>query len=656
MEAETFTRPGSFGQAASLASAALVASAALSACGGGDAPPAAMMDLPSAKPNTALLRAKPLAAPALAASAAFDATALMDWAETTYPEFFPGHQPDLSYAPYVYRYYAATGNYLGIAGNDVYVIGPVTGNVLVWVGTLSSFSCVARPSGCSAGPADAFEAARFLAQATLGAPKAEITSMQATTYAAWIDAQFATPRSQGHYDWLVEYGYTAEDFRNNALGLDNTIWRKLVTSGDPLRQRVTLALSEILVVSVLGVGTIWRQFAVANYLDILEANAFGNYRTLLDEVSLSTAMGYYLTYRGNAKANPVTGSQPDENYARELMQLFTIGLLQLNPDGTPSGGETYAPADVSGLARVFTGWDLDTSRLVQPYPPDLMRRPMAQVASRHETGTKTFLGVTIGASTNGRASLTIALDTLFNHPNMPSFVSRQLIQRMVTSNPSAAYVGRVAAAFTNNGSGVRGDMQAVIKAILLDTEARDATNAASSGFGKLREPVVRFLNWARGFGAASPAGTWAIGDLSDPGARLGQSPMRSPSVFNFFRPGYVPPTSEIATQGMVAPEFQITTESSVAGYVNYMQRAVNGQGISDVRADYTALLALSTDSTALLAEINLVLAAGQVPAARLATLKAALDTISAATDIGKGNRVRAALTLVLAAPEYITQK
>ncbi len=227
---------------------------------------------------------------------------------------------------------------------------------------------------------------------------------------------------------------------------------------------------------------------------------------------------------------------------------------------------------------------------------------------------------------------------------------------MVTSNPSAAYVGRVAAVFVNNGGGVRGDLKEVVRAILLDPEARDAANLGSTSFGKLREPVVRLLNWARGFGVTSPADTWNVGDLSDPATRLGQSPMRSSSVFNFFRPGYVPPNSAIATLGLAAPEFQITTESSVAGYVNYMQRAVAGTGVGDLRADYTSLLALVTDSAALLAEINLVLAAGQVPSARLTTMKTALDTISVSTDTGKNNRVYAALTLMLAAPEYIAQK
>jgi uncharacterized protein (DUF1800 family) len=484
--------------------------------------------------------------------------------------------------------------------------------------------------------------------------------LQGQGFAAWLDAEFARPRGTSHFDWLLQRGYDAETYRNNAAGLDNTIWRALIGAEDPLRQRMVLALSELLVVSVLGVSTLYRQFAIANYLDILEANAFGNYRTLLGEVSRSSAMGYYLTFRGNAKAS-AQGAQPDENYARELMQLFTIGLVQLNTDGTPKSGapETYGPEDVSGLARVFTGWDLDVSGLAQPFPPTVHRRPMAQIASRYESGSKTFLGVTIPSGTPAQAALDTALDTLFQHPNCPPFVCRQLIQRLVTSNPSPAYVGRVAAVFANNGAGVRGDLKAVLRAMLLDAEARDTSTAlASPSTGKLREPVLRFLNWARGFGVTSPSQAWVVGDLSDPATRLGQSPMRATSVFNFFRPGYVPPNSAIAQAALVGPEFQITTESSVAGYLNYMQTVIpaTGSGQSDVRPDYASLLALADDSLALLAEINLVLAAGQVSAATLATLKTALDSIATGTDAGRRNRVHAALLLVLASPEYIVQK
>lgn len=501
------------------------------------------------------------------------------------------------------------------------------------------------------------QASRLLAQAAFGGSRADIHAVQSLGIAGWIEDQFAKPRSQSHFDWLVAQGYSAETYRNSTAGLDNTLWRKLLSSPDPLRQRVTFALSEVLVASVLGVSTFFRQFAIANYVDVLEANAFGNYRQLLRDVTLSSAMGYYLTYRGNAKAAP-SGAQPDENYARELMQLFTIGLLQLNPDGTVQSGspETYTQSDVTGLARVWTGWDLDTSGLTSPYPPDVHRRPMVQVGARYESGAKTFLGVTVGEGTGAVQAMDTALDTLFNHPNTAPFVSRQLIQKLVTSNPSPAYVGRVAAAFANNGRGVRGDLRAVVRAILLDAEARDASVTTGSGYGKLREPVARLVQWARTFGATSASGLWGVGDLSDPGTRLGQSPMRSPSVFNFFRPGYVPPGTAIAEASLAAPEFQLTNESSVAGYVNYMQNAIAGSGIGDVRADYTALLALATDSQNLLDEMNLLLAAGHLSAATLVTAKSALDAIPAATDTNKMNRVLTAVLLVMAAPEYLVQK
>ncbi|GAC1538662.1 MAG: DUF1800 domain-containing protein [Ramlibacter sp.] len=511
-------------------------------------------------------------------------------------------------------------------------------------------------TGAQASAMSEIEAARFLAQAAFGGTRVDIASVQSLGYAGWLDDQFAQARSQSHVDWLAAQGYNADTYRNSSAGMDNTLWRKLLSSPDPLRQRVTFALSEILVASLLGVATPFRQFAMANYMDVLESNAFGNYRQLLHDVTLSSAMGYYLTYRGNIKAQP-SGSQPDENYARELMQLFTIGLVQLNPDGTPKAGnlETYTQSDVSGLARVWTGWDLDTSGLPSPLPAAVHSRPMVQVGSRYETGAKTFLGSTVAAGASATQAMDSALDTLFNHPNTGPFISRQLIQRLVTSNPSPAYVQRIAAVFADNGSGARGDLRAVVRALLLDAEARDATVSASANWGKLREPVARLVQWARTFGATSVSGLWAVGDLSDPGTRLGQSPLRSPSVFNFFRPGYVPPGTAIATAGLQAPELQITTESSVAGYVNYMQNAIAGAGIGDVRADYGPLLALP-DTQSLVNEVNVLLAAGRLSPGTLATAKTALDAMPAATDAGKRNRALAAVLMVLAAPEYLVQK
>jgi uncharacterized protein (DUF1800 family) len=508
-------------------------------------------------------------------------------------------------------------------------------------------------------PVSAVQASRFLAQASMGATKAEIARVQSIGYAAWLDEQFALPQQGTRWDWLVSKGFNADTNKNGEAGFDACSWRKLIASPDTLRQRVTLALSELIVTAIDGLvgGGGWKAFSAAAWLDMLEANAFGNYRTLLQDVSRSTAMGLFLTFRGNAKADAVKGTLPDENYARELMQLFTIGLQKLNADGSlqlavGQPQDTYGQDDIAGLARVFTGWDFDLAGGTTA-TPDYHRRPMIQVASRHESGAKTFLGTAIPAGTDGAASLALALDALFAHPNTAPFVSRQLIQRLVSSNPSPAYVARVVAVFANDGSGTRGSLRAVVKAILLDDEARTVSTAP--GGGKLREPILRLLAWARAFNANSATDAWAIGNTSDPGTRLGQSPLRSPSVFNFFRPGYVPPNSGIASAGLVAPEFQITNESSVVGYLNYMQRAVS-TGFGDVLADYTGLLALADNAQSLIDELNLVLAAGQIGATNLAAIKTALDSMASGTDTARRNRVQAALLLVLAAPEFLVLK
>ena len=213
----------------------------------------------------------------------------------------------------------------------------------------------------------------------------------------------------------------------------------------------------------------------------------------------------------------------------------------------------------------------------------------------------------------------------------------------------------MAAVFNNYGTGVKGNLRAVIRALLLDDEARDVTLAASPSFGKLREPVLRFVAWARAFNVTSPSGAWAVGNTSDPATRLGQSPLRSPSVFNYFRPGYVPPNSAIASAALVAPEFQIANESSVVGYVNFMQRAVAGS-VGDLTPDYASLLALADNASALMAELNLVLAANHLGTGTSAAIVAALQTMPSGTDANRRNRVNAALVLVLAAPEFIVQK
>ena len=500
----------------------------------------------------------------------------------------------------------------------------------------------------------AAEASRFLGQAGFGATDAQIGRVQTLGYSGWLDEQFAAPRSQGHYDWMVERGYAVTTNINNFNGTDNTLWRKLINSPDVLRQRITLALSEIFVVSMTGLPINWRGFVAAAYMDVLETNAFGTYRTLLGEVTLSPGMGSYLNMRGNLREDPAKGRVPDENYSREVLQLFSLGLTELAADGTLKNGvatDTYGQDTITGLAKVFTGWNNNAANNTDP---GYAQRPMVLTAANHSTSVKQFLGVTIAAGTPGATALQTALDTIAAHPNVGPFIGRQLIQRLVASNPSPAYVARVSAVFANNGAGVRGDLRAVIKAILLDDEARRAPVAGDTTRGKLREPVVRFIQWARTFGLASPTGQWNIGNVSDPSTRLGQSPLRSPSVFNFFRPGYVPPNSALGTLNLNAPEFQITNESTVVGWANWAQTFVQS-GVGETRPDYTAELALATDATVLVKRVSLLLSGDTLSAATLATIGTAVGSISATTDTGKRNRVYAAIHLVLCTPEYLVQ-
>ena len=496
------------------------------------------------------------------------------------------------------------------------------------------------------------QASRFLSQAAIGYSKADVLNLSDSGINRWLDAQFTLLRTQKFWDFLVANGYDAATNMNTVNGFDPMVWSQLMGSGDLLRQRVGFALLDQWVVAVDGFGGAWRPFAMAAYLDVLWDNAFGNYRDLMEGVSTNAAMGLYLTFLGNTKSNPATGSIPDENYARELMQLFTIGLVMLNMDGTPvlSGGApvpSYTQADVSQAARVWTGYTHATS---DNSTPARLRQPMTVVESRHEGGATNFLGIAIPAGADAATARKQALDGLFAHQNVPPFVSRQLIQHLVTSNPSPAYVGRVAAVFASNAGGVRGDMKAVIRAILTDAEARDDNQANSTSFGKVREPVVRLVQWAKAFEVTSPTQAWPFGNTTSTANRLGQSPGRAPSVFNWFRPGYAP--AGLASSDMVAPEFQIINEPSVIAYVNFMQGVI-ANGAGEAKPNYAALSEIAPDSQKLLDELNLVLAANQIGTGTIAQMKAALDTIAATTTAGAYSRIYAAILLVMASPEYL---
>lgn len=535
------------------------------------------------------------------------------------------------------------------------------------------------------------EAARFLQQAQFSSTKAEITELRGMSYAQWLANQFANYRGITGWNWLEARGYGAVDTNSyffNHYPADFMIWNQLLSSHDMMRKRVALALSEFFVSSLASAEFTWRAHAYASWWDTLARNAFGNYRQLLEDVTLHPAMGYFLNTKGNQKENTSTGRVPDENYAREVMQLFTIGVYNLNLDGTvqTSGGlpvESYTQADVTGLARVFTGYDFDTSDGIRHTVPGqsytiesrlFAGKKMSFNASRHSNLEARFLGTTVPANTPGATALRMALDTLFNHPNAGPFFARQMIQRLVTSDPSPAYVARVAARFNDNGAGERGDLKAVWVAILLDDEARGPATLQSTTFGKLREPMLRFIQWARTFGATSAAGSWKIFELNNTATQLGQSPLRSPSVFNFFRPGYVPPGTALATSGATAPEFQLVNESTVGGYLNFMQGVIE-RGINcpnpgvpyaaynnyayDVQANYTTELALVADATALVNHVCLVLAADQISSTSRQLMVDALNATpvtTASTQTVKLRRVWAAILMVMASPEYLIQK
>lgn len=511
-------------------------------------------------------------------------------------------------------------------------------------------------------------------------------------YTAWVDEQLAKPAAMHQATWerldsvaKAASGATA----TTTVGQDGvhySFWRSAVSGDDQLRQRVAYALSQIFVISMLDAAVGDNPRAAANYLDMLAVKGLGNYRDLLEAISLHPMMGKYLSSLGNRKADAATGRVPDENYAREVMQLFSIGLNELNIDGSVkmSGGNpipTYTPADVAGLARVFTGWSwacpvaptstnstcFSSGTSGSQSDPERTFKPMINYPQQHAPEEKRFLGAVIPAGTSGVASLKTALDTLANHPNVAPFISKQLIQRLVTSNPSAAYVRDVAMVF-NNSNGVRGDMRAVVRAILTHPQAK----AMSSSSGKVREPLLRVSAYLRAFGAVSDTGDYKFGNTDDPATRLGQSAMRSPSVFNFYRPGYVPPGSKTATAGLVSPELQIAHESSASGYVNYMRDAVSASGMGstnpaplnrrDIQVSYSGELALANDPSALVNRLDTKLTYNTMPSALKTEIVTALNSITIPTtnqaniDAAKRARVNAAVFLVLVSPEFMVQK
>lgn len=572
----------------------------------------------------------------------------------------------------------------GGGGGDGGGSGGVIGGGSSGGGTGGGGGAGGTPTGT---PPTAEEASRLLTQATFGPTDAAIQEViSAGSINSWITAQIAKPQaSVSHLAFINNLWQNGAGTFPDNNQVFQTWWRQAISEQAQLRQRVAFALSQIFVISLNDENI--DSWGAASYYDMLLRDAFVNFRTLLEDVTMHPMMGRYLTYLANQKEDNTR--QPDENYAREVMQLMTIGLHELNADGTPrlNNGQripTYTSADVSGLAKVFTGLSWYNSNPSSgtfyagvPQDNSATTRSMIFYPAFHSTSAKSFLGTTIPASStvDGPGELKIALDKLFNHANTGPFISHRLIQQLVTSNPSPEYVGRVAAVFANNGSGVRGDLAAVIRAILNDTEARNMSAVSSPTFGKIREPVIRVTNWARAFNATSQSGLYMFVSTSG-SIELSQTPLASPSVFNFWRPGYTPPaTTQLGQRNLVSPEFQIVDEVTAPAYVNLIQSTIqNGIGWTapgcttcsgpDVKPNYAAELAIADNASTLVDRMNKLLFYGQMSSTLRDRIIAGVNAIAmpaagasqASIDAAKLTRVRTAIFFSMVSPEYLIQR
>lgn len=558
-------------------------------------------------------------------------------------------------------------------------------------------------------PAATRAAARLLTQTTFGATSEEIDRVASIGTQAFLNEQFALPATS--YVTIVRNDpiYRTEPWASTG----SAIWKQVFEGNDQLRQRVVYALSQILVISNQNNRVQDFPCGSAAYLDVLGKHAFGNFRDILKDVTLSTAMGEYLDMKQNAKIDNIGGSRPNENYAREMMQLFSIGTVMLNPDGSVQFAngkpiDTYDEVTVQELARALTGWtyarqdQTKTWRWLFPDTPwpgeanltseqvtlscDVWALPMEPwrtnyrandnkrdiIGTPHDTFPKSLLKYPgsanrkqeLPANQTPEKDLEDAIENIFYHPNVGPFIGELLIQRLVTSNPSGAYVSRVTAAFNDNGAGVRGDMKAVIRAILLDPEATASIGNQSNTFGKLREPVLRFTQAHRVFSARTGNGSYAnMADLSGSWA-LGQSPLRAPSVFNFYSPEFAP-SGLLAKSGLVGPEFEITSSATLAGFAGFSGwNIVNGFGHweSDkskwLKPNYAPYLALAPNPGALVDALNVVMLSGEMS---YSFRTAVVEAVSRLWNVG-GNedrnleRVRMALWLILNSSEYSIQR
>ena len=504
------------------------------------------------------------------------------------------------------------------------------------------------------------EAYQLLNQATFGATEDAAAGVIDAGLEAWIDNQLLQPTS-------LQLPYLQSLPRPQPIGLLNgdrvDVWfRNAIDGNDQLRQRVAFALSEIMVVSQLG-ALQQAPYALASYYDMLARNAFGNYRDLIEDVTLHPAMGVYLSMLGNQKPNPALNIRPDENYARELMQLFSIGLVELDIDGTPvldDQGQpipTYDQAVIEGFAHVYTGWNwagFANFEFARPTEAN-QAQPMQLYPDFHDTGEKLLLnGVVLPAGRSGEQDLADALDNVFNHPNVGPFMAIRLIQRLTTSNPSPGYVQRVAEVFNDNGAGVRGDLRAVVKAILMDPEARPELPTAIDG--KLKEPLLRLTQLWRAYDATSASGGYRFPAAS---FFFGQGPLQAPSVFNFFSPFYAPP-GEISDASLVAPELQIATEfqntfvTNFFFYQAFFQNHLNTGELQpdDVYIDFADEMAIAADPNALIDMVSGKLLGGVMSD----TLRREIfDIVSAIPETDAALRAAETIFLIVSSPEFAAQ-
>jgi uncharacterized protein (DUF1800 family) len=486
-------------------------------------------------------------------------------------------------------------------------------------------------------------AVRFLEQSTFGPNPAAVNQLQQTGFDNFLQGQFTAPASV----------FPAPASTDSGLGNVQTVFfRNAVNDSDQLRQRLAFALNEIWVV---GENKVSDPTGYSNYMNALTRDGLGNYYNVMKDVTLTPAMGHWLDMVNNDK--PATGQHANENYARELMQLFTLGLSQLNPDGSYVVDSnnvpvpTYTQDDVMALGRSFTGWTFPTEagQTAQKHNPEFYGGNMIPVESNHDSGAKTFLGQSVAAGQSAEQELDSVLTIIFNHPNLPPFVAQQLIEKLVTSNPSPAYVQRVAQAFISGkfntyGSGKRGDMQATVAAILLDTEARrgdDPTTTVASD-GKLREPVVMEVAVARAFGATTD-GT----GFEYQSSLLSQDIFNSPSVFNFY-----PPMSLIPQTTLNGPEFAIFNTNTSLARVNFINSIVYGQISGATKLNFSSVMNAGTpDQMVALLDAQL-LHSTMSDSMRQAILTAV--NANSSTDLN--NQSKTAIYLVLSSSQYQVQR